>query len=110
MIATTSCTDIAAAVAAAGTGGVPSQAYEPNVHPVDLTVTVGPRGLGLILGKEEEGSRWVVKGFRAMPDGEPNPAEVSIVSLPLVVFFCDIFFSRIFFVIQYFFVFWKQRL
>ncbi|CAM9947506.1 unnamed protein product [Scytosiphon promiscuus] len=53
------------------------EAFKPNVHPVDLTVTVGPRGLGLVLGKEEEGSRWVVKGFRAMPDGEPNPAEAA---------------------------------
>lgn len=49
-----------------------------NLHPVDLTTTVGSNGLGLILGKEEEGTRWIVNGFRSMPDGHPNPAEVKL--------------------------------
>lgn len=39
-------------------------------------------GLGLSLA--EEGSRCVVKGFRPMPDGQPNPGQASL----------DIFFLR----------------
>lgn len=42
---------------------------------VRVTVTAGPLGLGLSLA--EEGSRCVVKGFRPMPDGQPNPGQVS---------------------------------
>lgn len=41
-----------------------------------VTVTAGPLGLGLSLA--EEGSRCVVKGFRPMPDGQPNPGQVSV--------------------------------
>lgn len=48
---------------------------QPNIH--DITATVGPLGLGLQLGEEKEGSRWVIKGFRVMPDGKPNPSKVS---------------------------------
>lgn len=40
-------------------------------------LTVGETGLGLVLGKEKEGTRWVVNGFRPMPNGAANPAEVS---------------------------------
>lgn len=47
-----------------------------NTHQIKVTATVGSSGLGLILGKEKEGSRWVVNGFRPMPDRTPNPAEV----------------------------------
>lgn len=52
------------------------QPFVPPTHPVDLTVTVGSDGLGLILGEEKEGTRWTVKGFRKMPGGEKSPAEV----------------------------------
>ncbi|CAB1102341.1 unnamed protein product [Ectocarpus sp. CCAP 1310/34] len=50
------------------------QTFKPDTHAVDVTVALGQHGLGLVLGKEEAGSRWVVKGFRDMPDGQPNPA------------------------------------
>lgn len=49
---------------------------EPIAHEVKVRVTVGARGLGLILAEEKEGSRWVVKGFRPMPGGKPNPGQV----------------------------------
>ncbi|CAM9808765.1 unnamed protein product [Scytosiphon promiscuus] len=52
-------------------------ADDVNLHPVELTARVGASGLGLILGKEEEGTRWIVNGFRSMPDGQPNPAEAA---------------------------------
>ncbi|CAB1106835.1 unnamed protein product [Ectocarpus sp. CCAP 1310/34] len=48
-----------------------------NHHSVDVTANVGSCGLGLVLGKEEQGTRWVVNGFRSMPDGKPNPAEAA---------------------------------
>ncbi|CAM9750168.1 unnamed protein product [Ectocarpus sp. 6 AP-2014] len=50
------------------------QTFKPDTHAVDVTVALGQHGLGLVLGKEEAGSRWAVKGFRDMPDGQPNPA------------------------------------
>lgn len=53
------------------------QTFKPNKTPVDLTVTVGSHGLGLILTEDKEGSRWGVKGFRVMPDGLNNPGKVS---------------------------------
>lgn len=62
---------------------------------VRVTVTAGPLGLGLSLA--EEGSRCVVKGFRPMPDGQPNPGQASQV-LPSTFF--SFFFS---FNDQYFF-------
>lgn len=49
-----------------------------NTHEVKAMVQVGESGLGLVLGKEKEGSRWVVNGFRPMPNGAANPAEVSL--------------------------------
>ncbi|CAM9215285.1 unnamed protein product [Ectocarpus sp. 8 AP-2014] len=57
-------------------GNAPRQdgAFKPDTHAVDVTVALGQHGLGLVLGKEEAGSRWAVKGFRDMPDGQPNPA------------------------------------
>ncbi|CAM9529065.1 unnamed protein product [Ectocarpus sp. 12 AP-2014] len=51
--------------------------FVPPTHPVDVTVTVGSHGLGLVLGEEKEGTRWTVKGFRNMPDGDKGPAEVA---------------------------------
>ena len=48
-----------------------------NTHDVTVTPTVGDSGLGLIFGKEKEGTGWVVEGFRPMPDGERNPAKVT---------------------------------
>ncbi|CAM9417448.1 unnamed protein product, partial [Ectocarpus fasciculatus] len=61
---------------ASGDSAKPSdgQTFKPDTHAVDVTVALGQHGLGLVLGKEEEGSRWAVKGFRDMPDGQPNPA------------------------------------
>ncbi|CAN0245837.1 unnamed protein product [Ectocarpus sp. 12 AP-2014] len=50
------------------------ETFKPDTHAVDVTVALGQHGLGLVLGKEEAGSRWAVKGFRDMPDGQPNPA------------------------------------
>lgn len=54
------------------------QTFVPPTHPVDVTVTVGSDGLGLILAEDKEGSRWGVKGFRAMPEGVENPAKASM--------------------------------
>lgn len=48
-----------------------------NTHEVTVTPTVGASGLGLIFGKDKEGTGWVVEGFQPMPDGERNPAKVS---------------------------------
>ncbi|CBJ26228.1 similar to Uncharacterized protein conserved in bacteria with a cystatin-like fold [Ectocarpus siliculosus] len=61
---------------ASGDSAKPSegQTFKPDTHAVDVTVSLGQHGLGLVLGKEEAGSRWAVKGFRDMPDGQPNPA------------------------------------
>lgn len=59
------------------------QTFKPDTHAVDVTVALGQHGLGLVLGKEEAGSRWAVKGFRDMPDGQPNPASVSF------FYFCE---------------------
>lgn len=42
-----------------------------------MKATLGASGLGLILGKEKEGTRWTVKGFCVMPDGAENPAAAS---------------------------------
>ncbi|CAB1117299.1 unnamed protein product [Ectocarpus sp. CCAP 1310/34] len=47
------------------------QVRKSSTQQVRVTVTAGPMGLGLSLA--EEGSRCVVKGFRPMPDGQPNP-------------------------------------
>lgn len=58
--------------------GLVEQAFKPNKHPVELTVTVGSNGLGLILTEDKEGIRWGVKGYRVMPDGQPNPAKASL--------------------------------
>ncbi|CAM9655777.1 unnamed protein product [Scytosiphon promiscuus] len=51
--------------------------FVPPTHPVDVTVNIGENGLGLILAEDKEGSRWGVKGFRAMPDGVENPAQAA---------------------------------
>ncbi|CAN0252883.1 unnamed protein product, partial [Laminaria digitata] len=51
------------------------QVRRPDTQQVRVTVTAGPLGLGLSLA--EEGSRCVVKGFRPMPDGQPNPGQAS---------------------------------
>lgn len=56
---------------------VGAQTFTPNKTPVDLTVTVGSHGLGLILTEDKEGTRWGVKGFRVMPDGQNNPGKAS---------------------------------
>lgn len=53
--------------------------YKPGTHEVEVKATLGASGLGLILGKEKEGTRWAVKGFCVMPDGEENPAAASLV-------------------------------
>lgn len=52
-----------------------SQVRKSSTQQVRVTVTAGPLGLGLSLA--EEGSRCVVKGFRPMPDGQPNPGQAS---------------------------------
>lgn len=52
-----------------------AQVRRPDTQQVRVTVTAGPLGLGLSLA--EEGSRCVVKGFRPMPDGQPNPGQAS---------------------------------
>lgn len=51
---------------------------KPITHEVKVRATVGARGLGLILAEEKEGSRWLVKGFRPMPGGKPNPGQVAL--------------------------------
>lgn len=53
----------------------PPQVRKTSTQQVRVTVTAGPLGLGLSLA--EEGSRCVVKGFRPMPDGQPNPGQAS---------------------------------
>lgn len=60
----------------AGRPSPSEQAFKPNKTPVDVTVTVGSHGLGLILTEDKEGTRWGVKGFRVMPDGLNNPGKV----------------------------------
>ena len=40
-----------------------------------VTVTLGPAGLGLQLA--DENGKVVVRGFRTMPDGAPNPGQVA---------------------------------
>lgn len=49
-----------------------------DTHEVTVRPTVGASGLGLIFGKEKEGTGWVVEGFQPTPDGERNPAKVTI--------------------------------
>ena len=56
------------------------QVRRPDTQQVRVTVTAGPLGLGLSLA--EEGSRCVVKGFRPMPDGQPNPGQASSLLVP----------------------------
>lgn len=51
---------------------------KPNTHEVEVKATLGASGLGLILGKEKEGTRWTVKGFCVMADGGENPAAASL--------------------------------
>eukprot|EP00752_Nemacystus_decipiens_P003527 g3253.t1 len=50
---------------------------KPVTHEVQVRATVGARGLGLVLAEEQEGSQWVVKGFRPMPGGKPNPGQAA---------------------------------
>lgn len=52
--------------------------HQSVMHEVQVRATMGEGGLGLILAEEREGSRWVVKGFRPMPGGKPNPDQVYI--------------------------------
>lgn len=62
---------------------VVAKACKPASHEVQVRATVGARGLGLILAEEQEESRWVVKGFRPMPGGKPNPGQVLLRSTVL---------------------------
>lgn len=58
---------------------VAEQVRRPDTKQVRVTVTAGSLGLGLSLA--EEGSRCMVKGFRPMPDGQPNPGQVGVEEL-----------------------------
>lgn len=69
------------------------QVRKSSTQQVRVTVTAGPMGLGLSLA--EEGSRCVVKGFRPMPDGQPNPGQASLSLFFLLVNeFCCFFGPR----------------
>lgn len=59
---------------------------EPDTHDdVNATATLGPRGLGLILAKEDEGRGRAARWFWLLPNGEPNPGAASL--LFFVLFF-----------------------
>lgn len=67
---------VVAVVAVVGVVVGAAKVREPVTHEVKVRATVGARGLGLVLAGEKEGSQWVVKGFRPMPGGKPNPGQV----------------------------------
>lgn len=67
---------------------VVAKVREPVTYEVKVRATVGARGLGLVLAEEKEGNQWVVKGFRPMPGGKPNPGQVTVSSYTACFFVC----------------------